>query len=420
MDLTLARNLAQQLVDALKEAPIVAPPIATVSAFDLAYSAAAPHDILTLDPALRYDHALTLDKPISLRSAVQTPPLQMTADVPAPAFLAGLTITGPAVTLSGIEVRHTNPLSTILNVSGTATVLDGIRVLGDPVKGAKRGINYTGSNGHIGGCYIDDIFQPAQDTQAIYSDNMGPGILTIANCYLRAAGEVVMFGGGDPATPDRQPHDVFLTNCILDKRPEWRGAQQVKCSLELKNITNFYSKGCTFLNGGGISQGQGGYAFDFTVRNQNGTSPSSCIKNVLIEDFIIINPGSGVATFLGSDNNFPSGPLNNLVLRRGKVTGVDYKALSATHTTGRLFAFDRAPQDITIQDIEVTGVGIRAIGYFSGAAPTGLVVANLTVDNAGVKIPYAWKLDGSTGSGGMGRAAVAAYMPDAVLDDSVY
>lgn len=428
-DIPRARQLAQQLIEALA-APVI---ITTADQFDAARATAAPGSTIRLATSFRYDKPLTLDSSIELRADVGfVAGTQVTLTEAMPSFTAGLTVTGPNVTLVGIEVRQTVPTANILNMAGANTTLDRVRVLGDPVLGAKRGINYTGSNGIITNCVVDDIFQPAQDTQAIYSDNMGEGTFFVDNCFLRAAGEVVMFGGGD-AAPGRDPHDVTMNNTVLDKKAEWlvfdrpdHHTEQTKCSLELKNINGFQSKGCTFRRGGGISAGQGGYAFDFTVRNQSGNNPTASVQNVVIEDFLVEQPGSGIATLLGSDNNFVSGPLKNLTLRRGTVTGVDHNALSATHTTGRLFAFDRAPQQVTLQDIMVKGVGIRSICYFSGKVPpTGLVLGNITVDNGGVAIPYRYKLDGGTAPAGISWptgivAALRAYMPDVVLDATVF
>lgn len=428
-DVSKALQLLQQAMDALQPPVVVVPPapIATPEAFALALASDVP--TITLSRTFINPTSVTITRTVTIQGedeATVAAGTRVTREEALPRFNAGISITGSDVLLRGIDVRQTSPTGTLFNVSGTNVRLDRVRGLGDALTGVKRGVAYTGSNGVLTNCYIADVFQPAQDTQAVYSDNMGAGTLTIDNCYLQAAGEVVMFGGADPATPDRQPHDVTLTNSTLDKRAEWTSTnlQQVKCSLELKNIRGFRSTGCVFLRGGGISQGQGGYAFDLTVRNQNGQAPESCVQDVVIEDFLVDAPGSGVASISGYDSNFPSGKLHNLVIRRGTVTNVDHNALPGT--TGRLFTFDHAPELVTIQDVMVKGVNIKSIMYFQGLLPpTGLVVSNVTVDNGGVVIPYRYKLDGNTHAVGVSwptniRAALLAYMPDALLDANVF
>lgn len=410
-DLDDIRGWAQQIIDKCGPAPL-----ATPEAFDAAMNASVAGDTLMLSTRLVYPKPFTLPKPLTLSSETWADQFGKAIDdqAPAPRFLAGLTALQDGHKLLGIEIRHTDPTKTISVMGGLDSGWDRVRVLGDSSKGGKRGIDFRGGLGTITNSYVDDIFQPAQDTQAIYSQEMLPGGgLAIMGCFLRAAGQSVMLGGGDPASAAGVPSNVQLLRSVLTKRPEWltivngRHAQQVKCALELKNIVGFSSDGCTFEYAG-MSAGQGGYVFVLTPRNQGNTAPFSTVQDVAVEHFTA-RYGSGVVNFLGSDNLHPSGPLKNVAFRNGTVTDIDHLTLPGT--TGRLFMFDRSPQSITLDTIAVDAQNVAALGYFAGAAPVGFVASRLTLPPS----KYGWKID----AGKSGRAALLAYMPDAQLDDTI-
>ena len=154
--------------------------------------------------------------------------------------------------------------------------------------------------------------------------------------------------------------------------------------------------------------GQGAYLFVFTPRNQGGNAPWSTVQDVIINNCTGQFAG-GVITLLGSDNVHPSGPCANITLRDCSFTDIDPQGI--TKGAGRLFTFDRSPQRVTLDGITVTGQNLSALGYFSGAAPVGLVLTRLNLPTA----RYGWKID----AGGMGVAALHAYAPDLVTDASV-
>lgn len=409
------RFLAQQILDDI-DTPPVPDPIATPEALKAALTASKAGDVLTLSTRLVYPEPFLLHESITLRSETYADRMgsQMTVDEPAPRFVGGFQALSDAHQCLGLELRHPDPTKTIAVMGGAGNGWDRMRVLGDAAKGAKRGIDFRGGMSAITFTYVDDIFQPAQDTQAIYCQEMLPGGgLAIADSFLRAAGQSVMFGGGDPSNEAGVPSHVQLLRCVLTKRPEWititggRHAQQIKCALELKNVIGFTSDGCAFEYAG-MSAGQGGYLFVFTPRNQGNTAPFSTVQDVTIENFTG-RYASGVANFLGSDNLHPSGPLKNVLFRTGMVTDIDHLTLPGT--TGRLFMFDRSPQNVTLDNIAVAGVNVAALGYFAGAAPVGFVASRLTMPPS----KYGWKCEGFAS----GRKSMLTYMPDAQLDASV-
>src|SRR5262249_34047271 len=116
--------------------------------------------------------------------------------------------------------------------------LDRLYIHGDPQRGQRRGVALNSSSTTITGCYISEIKSIGADSQAIAGWN-GPGDYVIENNYLEAAGENIMFGGGDPAIPDLVPTRIVIKDNVLSKPLAWRepGAPpwQVKNLVELKN-----------------------------------------------------------------------------------------------------------------------------------------------------------------------------------------
>src|SRR6266581_539031 len=89
-------------------------------------------------------------------------------------------------------------------------IIDRVYLHGDPDKGQKRGIALNSASTVISDSYIDEIKAVGQDSQAICGWN-GPGPYTIANNYLEAAGENLLFGGADPSIPDLVPSDITIS-----------------------------------------------------------------------------------------------------------------------------------------------------------------------------------------------------------------
>ena len=77
-------------------------------------------------------------------------------------------------------------------------ILDRVFVHGTPGAGQRRGVALNSASTTITGCYISEIKSIGFDSQAIAGWN-GPGPYTIANNYLEAAGENLMFGGAESA-----------------------------------------------------------------------------------------------------------------------------------------------------------------------------------------------------------------------------
>ena len=408
-DVNQARQLLEQALRALQPA---APPIATPEALDEALAAAAPGAVLTLSPTLVYPRPLAVRQAVTLEGlAPSAPRSRMDRATPLPRFTEGLTIGGDDVTLVGLEVRHSNPLTDIVTISGARVTLDRVRVLGDPVKGAKRGIASNG-NGDVTivRSYVDDAFQsyPGNDSQAICSWDMGPG-LTIEDNYLSAGSETIMLGGAD-ASADRTPTRVRIRGNTITKNPAWQPLPiGVKNTLEIKNARDVVieDNDISYSWGG---HGQDGYLLVLTVRNQDGRAPWATIQDVTIRGNRFAHGAAGISV-LGLDTIketragrvVPIGEVRPSVrMARVTIAANTFTDLNPKTYTGsnKLMLIDQAPEDLTIEDNTFVGSGFSSVIYFAGGGPA----ARFTFTNN--RVPPS-----TYGLFGMGVTAVRNLLP---------
>jgi len=385
--------------------PANGPVVSTPDEFDNALATTALGGTIFCSTLLIYPKPLTVTKSVRIVS-VADGLFRMTKDEPAPQFTGGIRVLGDDVMLGGLEVRHTDPGVAIIELFGLRPYLKRLRVLGDPINGGKRGIGANGGEMMILRCYIDDIKRKGQDSQGIGGfDFLAPGLL-IDDCYISAAGQSIMMGGDDPKTELGIPSDVTVTHCDCTKEPRWLAeGWQVKCAIECKNVKNMIVRDTT-AQWAGTSQGQGGFLFVMTPRNQNGHAPWSTVEDVLVER-VHARYGCGAINFLGTDSNFPSGLIKRVTFRDVQFDEIDALGpckMAAARGSGRMFQFDKAPAQVTLENITVNGQNLQASGYFIGAPPTALTLRNMKLATS----KYGWKIDG----GGQGEAALKAYAPD--------
>ena len=98
---------------------------------------------------------------------------------------------------------------------------DRVYVHGHRYKGQKRGLSLQAKQVRVLNSYISDIKSVGADSQAINSYN-GAGPFTIENNFLEAAGENVLFGGGDPSIANLVPSDIVMRRNHLFKPLAWR------------------------------------------------------------------------------------------------------------------------------------------------------------------------------------------------------
>jgi cellulose synthase/poly-beta-1,6-N-acetylglucosamine synthase-like glycosyltransferase len=281
---------------------------------------------------------------------------------------------------------------------------------GDPAKGTRRGIALNSRYSAIINSYFSDFKEVGADSQAIAGWN-GPGPFTIANNYLEAAGENLMFGGADPSIQGLVPADIQVTDNHLAKPLRWRKEDPefegtpwtVKNLFELKNARRVIVDGNLFENN--WPEAQNGFAILLTVRNQSGGAPWSVVEDVVFANNVIRHAGAGI-NILGRDDNHRSQQTSRIAIR-----GNLFVDIGGRWGSGRLFQLLDGTRDVSISHNTAFQTGAAVFGG-DHAPHTGFVFEkNLVLHNQfGI---------GGSGSG-IGRPALARYFPGSVVRRNVF
>jgi hypothetical protein len=221
-------------------------------------------------------------------------------------------------------------------------VLDRVYAHGDPSLGQKRGISLNSAATTITGSYIFDIKAVGQDSQAICGWN-GPGPFIIANNYLEAAGENILFGGADPSIPNLVPADIMISGNLVSKPVAWRSQNwSVKNLFELKNARRVYAAGNVFENN--WEGGQSGYAILFTVRNQSGGCPWCQVDHVTFVGNVVRHSAAGIQ-MLGYDYSNPSQQTQTILIQNNLFWDIDSQNWGGN---GYFMTIVGGPRDVTV------------------------------------------------------------------------
>lgn len=208
-------------------------------------------------------------------------------------------------------------LQSTIAATPSQLVLDRCYVHGQPTTNVFRGVLLNSASSAVIDSHVSDIHVAGYDSQAILAYN-GPGPFKIVNNYLEAAGENLMFGGGDPRIPDLVPSDIEIRHNHLVKPLKWRqgtaefvGIQwTIKNLLELKNAQRVLVEGNVLEN---VWAGaQGGAAVVLTPRS-GGRAPWSVVQDVMFRNNIVKNAVGGLGV-QSTDNGHPSGALRRIAI----------------------------------------------------------------------------------------------------------
>ena len=203
----------------------------------------------------------------------------------------------------GIEFKPVTGifLYSLISIGGGETSLDALPhdiifdrcyIHGDPIAGGRRGVAMNGASVAVIDSYVSDFKQAGSDTQALWAYN-SPGPLKIANNYLEAAGENVMFGGADPKIANLVPSDIEIKRNYFFKPLSWMGSTwTVKNLLEFKNAQRVLVEGNRFENN--WPNAQNGFSLLITPKNQDGTAPWVVTQDITIKSNSMKNLGSGI------------------------------------------------------------------------------------------------------------------------------
>ena len=289
-------------------------------------------------------------------------------------------------------------------------VIDRCYLHGDPAKGTRRGVALNSSYSAVIDSYFADFKEAGADSQAIAGWN-GPGPFLIANNYLEAAGENVMFGGEDPAIANLVPTDIVVTGNHLAKplrwkkgEPEYEGtAWSVKNLFELKNARRVVVRGNLLEYN--WPDAQNGFAILLTVRNQSGGAPWSVVEDVVFENNVVRHVAAGF-NILGRDDIHPSKQTQRIAIR-----GNLFSDIGGEWGQGRLFQLLDGTNDVSITSNTAYQSGAAVFGG-DHAPHTGFVFENnLVLHNK----------FGIGGSGSVvGRPALAKYFPGAIVRGNAF
>lgn len=361
---TLLRQLADRLdADLVPNAP---PPTIyfTPADLDQAILASAPGAELLIAPSLVYPTHLILNKPVKLVGGT---------------FLDGIDVRSDDVSLNAMIVKRVNPLVEIVNVVGSHTKLDNVIILGDPVKGARRGIAANGADFTLTNSLVDHCFQayPGNDSQALISWN-SPGPFLIEGNKLFGGSETIMIGGSDPTSADNIPSDIVIRGNVISARPEWQPLLiGVKSRLEIKNAKRLLIENNEISYCWG-KHGQDGYLLTLNVRNQEGRAPFSTIEDVIVRNNTLSHAAAGI-NILGTDNRvgFPSQRMRNVAIYNNTFTDLD--AVKYVGSVSKMVILAGGADDLSIDNNTFAGSGLSSAFYFNNGLYTNLSIQGNTV-----------------------------------------
>ncbi len=274
-------------------------------------------------------------------------------------------------------------------------IADHLYIHGDPAYGQKRGIGLNSAATSVTNSYIAGIMADGQDSQAICGWN-GPGPFTIANNYLEAAGENILFGGADPPIPGLVPSDITIAHNFVTKQLAWWGSSwSVKNILEFKSAQRVSVDGNVFENN--WLAAQSGYAILFTPRNQYGGAPWTIVQQIAFTNNIVRHVSSAI-NILGMDNVNPSQQTDAITIRNNVFEDVSRASYGGD---GRFLLIQGTP-DVTVDHNTVFDDGPSDL-YADGTASSAFVFTNNILPN------NAWAIIG-TGTA-PGNGTIANYFP---------
>jgi hypothetical protein len=289
-------------------------------------------------------------------------------------------------------------------------IFDRCYLHGDAEKGTRRGIAMNSRHTAVVNSYLSDFKAVGADSQAIAGWG-GAGPFKIDNNYLEAAGENLLFGGGDPVIRNLVPSDIEIRGNQVSKPLRWKVGDPVfegvpwavKNLLELKNARRVLVEGNLFEHG--WAHAQAGFAIVFTVRNEDGGAPWSAVQDVTFVNNVVRRAGAGISV-LGRDNNHPSQPTERLLISNNL-----FDDLGGPHWdgSGRLFQILDGVTNLTIE--HNTAFQRGPIIFAEGRPHTGFVYrSNVTAHNAA----------GIAGTGtGVGNATLTTFFPGAIVTTNV-
>jgi hypothetical protein len=287
-------------------------------------------------------------------------------------------------------------------------IFDRCYIHGDPKVGGRRGVTANGGATAVIDSHVSDFKGRGEDTQAVAGWS-GPGPFKLVNNYLEAAGENVMFGGGDPSLANLVPSDIEIRRNHFAKPLDWHHRDRkhfkgtkwtVKNLFELKNARRVIVDGNLFERS--WQESQGGFAIKLSPRNQDGSAPWSTVEDVTISNNVIRGAKSGIAIH-GTDDEKKSQPSKRILIRNNLFYDVGGQQWG--DDTSLLFAITDGASDVVID--HNTALQEENISFTEGQPNRGFVFRNNIVRHNEYGI--------AGGGTSPGTAALGRYFPGATV-----
>lgn len=311
---------------------------------------------------------------------------------------------GPTGTAAGTIVELGSSTEPSVGGLAHAIVLDRVYIHGNPARAQRRGVALNSRDTQILNSYISEMKSEGLDSQAIAGWN-GPGPFLIENNYLEAAGENVLFGGGDPVIAGLVPGGIVIRRNRVTRPLSWRGSGwSIKNLLELKNARDVTIADNLFEYHWAAAQS--GYAIVLTPRNQDGGAPWSRLERIHFVNNVVRHVSAGI-NISGTDDECPSGRTRGIVIEGNRFEDVSGSAWGGP---GDFVQMGNGPEDVRIEGnvVAQTGRILSVYGGRGGREIKGFVFRNNVVRH------NEYGVIGS--DAGIGLSTFAKYLPGAVFD----
>ncbi|HWQ90278.1 MAG TPA: hypothetical protein VN673_01310, partial [Clostridia bacterium] len=294
-----------------------------------------------------------------------------------------------------------------LTLVPTDIVIDRCYIHGDVHQAVVRGVALNSARTAVIDSYISEIHAPGQDSQALCGWN-GPGPFKIANNFLSASTENVMFGGAFGAIPEIVPSDIEIVGNHLYKKSSWLSTDpnyggdswSIKNLLELKNARR------VLITENLFDQGLKGYAILLTVRTQRGQMPWNVVEDVTVANNQLRHIGGGINILARDDEGNYTGITQRIRIENNLFEDIDAKRWSGS---GWAYLILGGPPEIQI-DHNTAAQSASCTVYADGSSTTGVgfeYTNNIAKGN----------ICGS--NFGPGKATLARYFPGSFVTNNI-
>ncbi len=225
-------------------------------------------------------------------------------------------------------------------------IVDRCYIHGSAHQKIKRGIALNSARTAVIDSYLAEIHAPNQDSQALCGWN-GPGPFRIANNFLSASTENVLFGGARGYLPEIVPSDIEIVGNHFYKPLSWKQGDPSFAgeTWSIKNILEFKNARRVLIDGNVFDQGLVGFGILFTVRTQGGSMPWAVVEDVTFTRNLMRHVGGGVNISAYDDEGGNKGITQRILFSNNVFEDIDRERWSGSGTS---FQILHGPADIKI------------------------------------------------------------------------